>query len=95
MEVETLMGVYAGRWRIRTEHSSYVLDLDARTITRDPQHADASELSNDGATIPLVALVRCEIGRGMNAIIQHPDRDCQTTRATTPVVKIERMGEDA
>ena len=62
----------AGRWLLRTETSSYELDLDARTVRRTPGAGAGptvdlpaplvADLRRDNDVVPLIALDRCKVG---------------------------------
>jgi len=70
-----------GRWRVVTQTSAHYLDLGARTVTRiegaGTPVADArftvSALRRDGESVPLLELVRCEVGAEMELLIQVRD----------------------
>jgi len=84
-----------GRWRVVTQTSAHYLDLGARTVTRiegagAPTNAagfTVSALRLDRETVPLLELVRCEVGLPMELLIRVRD-DYVTGRRTTPVVAI-------
>jgi len=84
-----------GRWRVVTETSAHYLDLSARTVTRidgggTPMNdvgLRVSALRRDGETLPLLELVRCEIGCPMTLLVRVRD-DRVTGRRTTTVVAI-------
>lgn len=59
-QVAELKGDEGGRWRIWTQRSSYLVDLDTMTITRVPG-ANSSPSIND-CERPLRSLDRCRVG---------------------------------
>lgn len=84
-----------GRWRVVTQTSAHRIDLDGRAVTRidgggTPMN-DAgfrvSALRRDCESVPLIELVRCEIGCPMTLLIRVRE-DCVTVRRTTPVIAI-------
>jgi hypothetical protein len=87
------------RYRLHTESGTrYLIDLDAHTLVRCPEYLrpDSSHLRRDGIVLELLSIERCRVGeravfmlRGVNS-----DPEIATQRATTPVVSIERLGDD-
>ncbi len=64
-----------GRWKVSTmSGTSYVIDLDNRTVTRSADIAryGPSRGISDGEPVPLVRLVECEIGRTMIVLVELP-----------------------
>jgi len=84
-----------GRWRVTTQTSAHLIDLDRRAVTRiegaGTPTTDAgwlvSSLRCDREFVELVELVRCEVGCEMEMLLQIRD-DCSTLRLTTEVVVI-------
>jgi len=86
----------AGRWRVTTQTSAHLVDLDRRTVTRVegagvPTAAagfTVSGLRRDRESVPLLVLIHCEVGLPMELLLQVRD-DCVTTmRRTTAIVAI-------
>ncbi len=86
----------AGCWRVVTQTSAHLVDLDRRTVTRiegaGEPNPDAeytvSALRRDHESVPLLELIRCEVGVEMELLLQVRD-DCVTTmRRTTEIVAI-------
>ncbi len=90
----------AGRWRVVTQTSAHLIDLGARTVTRiegaGTPVADArftvSALRRDRAAVPLLELVRCQVGAEMQLLLRIRE-DCVTERRTTAVVAITPADE--
>lgn len=81
-----------GRWRISTESTTYVLDLDARTSTRLRRADDAAvDLRRDGDAIPLARLIACQRGAPAVLLLDVRGDGVQTVRTTTPVQRITRQ----
>jgi len=59
-ETDELRGVEGGQWRVETQSSHYIFDLDAGTVTRHPGLGAPSTI-NDTAR-PLRAIERCRVG---------------------------------
>lgn len=84
-----------GCWRVTTQTSAHLIDLDRRTVTRiegaGAPVADAgwtvSALRCDRESVPLIELVRCSISCPMQLLLRIHD-DCITLRRTTAVVAI-------
>ena len=84
-----------GRWRVVTKTSAHYLDLSARTVTRiegggTPTNAAGfrvSALRRDCESVPLLELVRCQLGYPMTLLVRVRD-DCVTGRRTTAVIAI-------
>jgi len=80
---------------VTTQTSAHHLDLDSRTVTRiegggTPTNAAGfrvSALRRDGESVPLLELVRCEIGCPMTLLVRVRD-DAVTARRTTTVIAI-------
>jgi len=85
----------AGCWRVVTQTSAHLVDLDRRTVTRvegaGEPNPDAeytvSALRLDRESVPLLELVCCEVGCEMEMLLQIRD-DCSTLRRTTEIVAI-------
>lgn len=82
-----------GQWTVTTETGSvYSLDLDARTVTRNPAEG---ELRRDGEELALYRVAYCEVGMPLNMMIGVRE-DRQTWRLTSAITSIERVQpEDA
>jgi hypothetical protein len=63
------------RWKVSTlSRTSYVIDLDSRTVTRsaDVARYGPSRGISNGEPVPLVQLVVCEIGHTMIVPVELP-----------------------
>ncbi|PVU82921.1 hypothetical protein DDP54_07790 [Cellulomonas sp. WB94] len=81
-----------GAWAVRTENSSYVLDLDRSLAMRLPDEA-AGELRRDGAWAVLHAVESVRVGRPMAlhlTVTDDPDVEV-TIRTTSPVISIHPL----
>ena len=84
-----------GCWRVTTHTSAHLVDLGARTVTRiegggtPTTNAEytVSALRRDRETLPLLELVRCQIGHPMTLLLRVRD-DRVTARRTTAVIAI-------
>lgn len=86
------------RWRVHTQASAYDLDLDSDTLIRRPGQsfypvagAPVAALVGDGTPERLVALVACELGQPMRALIQDQASGRTLWRVSTPVTAIYRL----
>lgn len=97
-EVVTLKGVDEGVWKVYTETSAYLLDLDEKRGMRLPGEgvveSDESALSHlrgDGEWF-VVRGVFCELGMAMTLICEGiVPSDIYTMRQTTLVQRIEKV----
>lgn len=90
-----------GQYLVTTATGShYLLDLDARTMTRrmaataprvDFLTAGFSVLRRDGDAIELLMLELCEVGSPARLWISVRDDHIPTLRTTSPVVNIESL----
>jgi len=95
--IASIDDVTTGSWLVRTQTSSYLLDLDARTATRIPGDEDVVgdvwetvRLRSDAVPLPLISLIRCNVGESMRMVIDVVgDGVTATLRDTTPVISIE------
>ncbi len=84
-----------GRWRVTTQTSAHLVDLDARTVTRIEGAGTpvagagfaVSALRLDRESVGLIELVRCQVGAEMELVLRIRD-DAVTLRRTTEVVAI-------
>jgi hypothetical protein len=85
-----------GRWQVTTETSVYLLDLDQRWLLRIPgagPHAESqatpvSTLRHDHQPMPLLQILRCEVGHRM-WLLSEPEPDGTIGwRASTRVLNI-------
>lgn len=91
----------AGRYLVTTATGShYVLDLTARTVTRqmaataplvDYLDAGFSQLRRDGESLELLLLESCVVGASARYWIQVRDDHIPTLRMTSPVVRIDPL----
>lgn len=94
-----------GCWEVVTWSSTYLLDLDARTVTRAPDTGFVdgagqgvagagvrhTAMRLDGLPIPLVRLEACEPGRPMRMTVEVRSDGRPTRRLSTPVTSIRRL----
>lgn len=74
-----LAGVVTGKWLVRTEHSKYVLDLDAMTAT----HIAGKEVNrwhDDDVTYILLSVPVVEVGMPMTVLVDHERGAIYSTR---------------
>lgn len=95
---QCLDGTEGGVWCVRTVTATYLLDLDARTLTRYPAASapqdwpSPAELRRDGHDVPVLAFLSpVTIGFGMNLMIDVRGDDIPTWRQSTAVVAIEAV----
>lgn len=75
-----------GVWMVTTETGSrYTVDLDARTIRRNP---GAGELRADGESLPLHQVVTCEVGASAGFLVT-VETGVITLRLTSHITRIE------
>ncbi len=80
-----------GAWVVFTETGSrYMVDLDARTIRRDPV---AGELRADGEAVRLHQIVTCELGASAGFLVT-VEAGVITLRLTSHVTRIEVAASD-
>lgn len=92
-EVDELTGTEGGIWRVWTQGSSYVMDLDQMTVTRHP--GPNSGRSINDTTRPIRNLATCRVGRSgywtMHAGGGVLDEIDLYWQVTTEIRKIERI----
>ena len=78
--MDNLDGITTGSYDIVTASgTSYRLDLDQKTATRHRlatapvDDFESAELRKDGAILVLVRILRCEVGHGLNLILDNVD----------------------
>lgn len=95
-EIDRLTGTEGGRWRIWTQGSTHVMDLEAMTVTRHPGPTSGRTIND--TTRPIREIRQCQVGEsgywtmsagGLMDPIDH------YWQATTPISKIERIDNDA
>lgn len=87
-----LCGDEGGIWRIITQKSTYVIDLDHMMIERQPG-PHASRGINDRER-PLRSLTRCKVGRSGYWTMNddgHLDSNGSYWQASTTILRIERI----
>jgi hypothetical protein len=94
-QVAELKGDEGGRWRIWTQHSSYLLDLDVMTITRI-RGANSSPSIND-CERPLRSRDRCGVG-AIGFWTMHAGADSDLVdyfwQFSTEISSIERLSDE-
>lgn len=84
----------SGVWRVHTRSGAvYVLDLDRHVMMRERGLTDFSAaLRRDDGEATLLQVIECEVGRPMLLLIDLSwPGVTQTTRASTPVTRIEKI----
>lgn len=86
----TLNNATSGTYIVRTEASSYLLDLDAKKGLRIPGQ-DAAELRRDNQWFLVHKVMDCTVGNPMVLLCSEINErsDVFTTRRSTIVTKIE------
>lgn len=92
-----------GRYLVTTATGSqYCLDLDKRTATRrmaasppivDVLDVGVSRLRRDGETLELLMIDQCRVGEPAKLWLQVRDDHVFTLRTTSPVLRIEPLGD--
>lgn len=94
-DVNQLRGDEGGRWQVWTQHSSYLVDLNAMTVTRIPG-PDSMPTVND-VTRPIRTLDTCRVGErgfwtmftdGWSATVDY------FWQSSSVIRRIERMPDD-
>lgn len=90
-----------GRWQITTETALYVVDMDARTCVRVPDAglgtvdglspAVVSAKRLDHQPIPLVSLIRAELGEPLLLVLDLRGDGVKTVRQSTVVRDIRSL----
>lgn len=77
-----------GRWLVDTEHSRYIIDMDAKTATRHRVRAGAAVLpvKRDGDVVPFER-IDCRVGERLF------HESAWYWRRSTPVVSITEAGD--
>lgn len=95
--MDALSGNEGGRWRVCTQGSSYVFDLDEWTVTRFPGPTSRSSVND--TTRPIRRIVRCRVGANgywtMEAGVLKEDEDAFYWASTSVIRCIERMNDHA
>jgi hypothetical protein len=102
---ESKVGVpRTGVWQVSTETSVYLLDLDARRVTRVPDAGAGpppgltalpiSSLRGDHQSVPLLELISCAMRRPMRMLIDLRRDGICTLRTTTVVRQLRELTAD-
>lgn len=100
-EVVSLKGISEGMWKVYTETSAYLMDLDNKLAMRLPgegvaqsDEAELAHLRGDGDWFTVHGFA-CEIGMVMTLICEGiAPSDIYTFRQTTLVKRIEKVDSD-
>jgi hypothetical protein len=94
-----------GRWQVTTETSVYLLDLDAKRVTRVPDAgagpppglspAPVASLRRDHESVPLLGLIKCAVGEPMRLLIDIRGDGVSTLRTTTIVRHLRELKVDS
>jgi len=90
--LRTLMDTATGSFAVTTESSTYVIDLDAMTVSRSPGSgpSEVATMRRDGETLTLLVLAECTVGRALAIFVDLGiDGVPWTFRASTDVRSIE------
>lgn len=91
--MDTLMDSTSGAYRVVTEASTYLIDLDRGVLRRLPRtgNEQGSLLRRGDELITILNVIECTVGRAMKLMIDlHVVGVPFTMRMSTPVVSIER-----
>lgn len=87
-----------GRWLVYTSASTYLIDMDARHVTRCAGQVPewpAAVLRRDGDTIPLLQVLETVTSaRPMRLVLDVRGDGVVTVRETTPVTAFYQVGVD-
>ena len=98
--------VRSGRIQILTASgSTYDIDLDRQELVRirnphqptDPESIESAALRRDGTPIKVLQIVRLEVGRRAEFILEpsgNPRKTNATWRSTTTVLAVEELASD-
>jgi hypothetical protein len=84
----------AGRWRVTTETSTYLLDLDAGLATRAPTTRAAGgipAMRRDNEPVRLHSVALAEVGEPLVLVLDAGGNGALTLRRSTPVRSIARQ----
>lgn len=94
-----------GRWQVTTVTSVYLLDLDAKRVTRVPDAgagpppglspAPIASLRRDHESVPLLELITCAIDEPMRMLIDVRRDGVSTLRTTTVVRQLCKLKVDS
>lgn len=83
-----------GRWEVFTRGARYIVDLDARTLRRQPSRRDdewaPSRLTKDRRRLHLVRVDTCIVPLRGRFVVAAPGGQAYT-RLTSPLVAIRRL----
>jgi hypothetical protein len=80
-----------GRWRVSTESSTYLLDLDAGVATRSPAGAAVPAMRRDHEPVRLHSVALAEVGAPLALVLDGGGNGALTLRRSTPVREIVRL----
>lgn len=90
---DELTNTSTGRWRVTTEGSAYLVDLDDRTVLRAPGQGSVGvtgDLRRDGDPVPLVELALCRRAEQAVMMLDVRGDGVVTLRVTSLVARITR-----
>ncbi|MDY7542134.1 MULTISPECIES: hypothetical protein [unclassified Cryobacterium] len=89
-EVTALVGDEGGVWRVVTQGSSHILDLDAKTVTRIPGPGRPATFND--VTRPLRTLEECRVGEsGRWTMMSDDEMTDFYWHVTSQIRRIERV----
>lgn len=93
--VKSLAGTDIGRYLVTTASgSTYLVDLDGRTLVRLPPSDEDAELRRDGEPVALLFILECTVGMEMVVLIDLLVPGVAfTTRRTTTVTALRHLTE--
>lgn len=93
--VKSLTGTDFGRYLVTTASgSTYLVDLDGRTLVRLPRADEDAELRRDGEPVALLSVLECTVGMEMVVLIDiRVPGVAFTTRHTTTVTTLRHLTE--
>lgn len=92
-ERDEITNAPTGRWRVITEGSTYLVDLDNRTVSRAPRQGTVGvtgDLRRDGNPIPLLELALCRRAEQAVMMLDIRGDGVATLRVTSLVARITR-----
>lgn len=85
-----------GVWAVTTETATYIVNFDEKTLQRTPaqdapEGTAVSQLRKDTESVPLLELLRCNVGEPLVALIDVRGDGVVTARQTTHIQQITEL----